>query len=545
FKYNLPLEKGIDEQGRMTELAGPYQGMEVKAARKKVIEDLQHAGLVIKQLPQEQNVGVCWRCHSVIEFLQVENWFIRILDFKEQVLRKADEIRWFPEFMKVRLRDWVESLSWDWVISRQRYFATPIPVWECKECKHVVPAKEEDCYVDPTTQAPPVAACPKCGGELVGCPDVFDTWMDSSISPLYNTFWGRDEEKFKRLYPMSMRPQSHDIIRTWAFYTILRELLITDEKPWDDIMIHGFIMAPDGTPMHTSLGNVIDPMPILAQYGADAVRYYASTCALGEDAAFREKDVIHGKKLATKIWNLGKLLEMNISKKPTQTGLRTPELWILSKYSRLVQEVTGYYETYAFDKVMRAVEEFAWHEFADHYVEMVKHRAREGDEGVLYTLYTVYLGILKMMAPIMPHMTEDAYLAFAEMDGSRSIHKSAWPEPILFNAEAEAKGELLKNVVAAVRTWKSERKLPLNCELELLELVGAQASLLRGSENDIAATLKAKHIIMEETTHLEERVAAIRPVKAKIGPTFKTRGKEVIDALNALTVEDAGKALRP
>jgi valyl-tRNA synthetase len=544
FKYNLPLEKGIDEQGRMTELAGKYEGMEVKEARKHVIEDLKHIGLLIKQEPQEQNVGVCWRCHSVIEFLQVEQWFVRIMDHKEAVLKKADEIKWYPEFMKVRLQDWVNSLQWDWVVSRQRYFATPIPVWECKQCKHVVPAKESDCYVDPTVDRPPVDACPKCGGELAGCPDVFDTWMDSSISPLYNTFWGRDEEKFSKLYPMSMRPQSHDIIRTWAFYTILRELLATDERPWNDIMIHGFIMAPDGTPMHTSLGNVIDPMPILQQYGADAMRYYASTCALGEDAAFRERDVIHGKKLATKMWNLGKLLEMSIKVRPEKASLRTPELWILSKYSRLVEEVTAYYEAYAFDKVMRAVEEFAWHEFADHYVEMVKHRARDGDEGVLYTLYTVYLGILKLMAPIMPHVTEDAYQYFAEMDGSKSIHRSKWPEPLFYYADAERKGELIKEVVAAVRTWKSERKLPLNTELEMLELVGAEASLLRGSERDIAATLKAKSIVLEESAHLEEIVSAIRPVKAKIGPTFKSRGKEVIDALGALGVNDASGALQ-
>jgi valyl-tRNA synthetase len=545
FKYNLPMEKGIDEQGRMTELAGKYEGMEVKEARKHIIEDLRHAGLIIRQEPQEQNVGVCWRCHHVIEFLQVEQWFIRIMAFKEQVLRKAEEIRWYPEFMKVRLQDWVNSLQWDWVVSRQRYFATPIPVWECSQCGHVVPAKESDCYVDPTVDAPPLAECPKCGGALRGCPDVFDTWMDSSISPLYNTFWGRDEEKFSRLYPMSMRPQSHDIIRTWAFYTILRELLATGERPWDDIMIHGFIMAPDGTPMHTSLGNVIDPMPILQSYGADAMRYYASTCALGEDAAFRERDVVHGKKLATKMWNLGKLLEMYIKGRPERAGLRTPDLWILSRYSRLVDEVTAYYDSYAFDKVMRAVEEFAWHEFADHYVEMVKHRAREGDEGALYALYTVYLGVLKLMAPIMPHVTEDAYQPFAPYDGAKSIHRSSWPEPVLIYGEAERRGELLKEVVAAVRTWKSERKLPLNAELEMLELVGAEASLLRGSEGDAAATLKAKSVVLEESAHLDEIVAAIRPVKAKIGPTFKARGKEVIDALASLGPEEAGRSLRP
>ncbi len=254
---DLPLESGIDQQGRMTALSGKYEGMTVKEAKKAIIEDIREAGLLVKQEEVGQSVGCCWRCHSPIEFLVVPQWFLRTMDFKEEVLKLADEVNWHPEFMKVRLRDWVNSLQWDWVISRQRFFATPIPIWECKDCNNVVPARPEDCYIDPTISKPPVDKCPKCGGELYPCQDVFDTWMDSSISALYNTFWDRDPAMFDRLYPMSMRPQSHDIIRTWAFYSLLRCYLMTGEKAWDDIMIHGFIMSPDGTPMHSSLGNVI------------------------------------------------------------------------------------------------------------------------------------------------------------------------------------------------------------------------------------------------------------------------------------------------
>ncbi|MFA5313791.1 MAG: class I tRNA ligase family protein, partial [Methanomassiliicoccales archaeon] len=453
MKYHLPLDKGLDEQGKMTELAGKYVGLPIKEARRQVIEDLRQMGLLYKQQDQQQNVGVCWRCHATIEFLQVEQWFIRTMDFKKEILELAEEINWYPEFMKVRLQDWVNSLQWDWVVSRQRYFATPIPVWECESCKHVVPAKEEDCYIDPTITAPPVPACPKCGGKLNPCPDVFDTWMDSSISPLYCTFWQRDEERFKKLFPMSVRPQSHDIIRTWAFYTMLREKLVVGQKPWENIMIHGFIMAPDGTPMHTSAGNVIDPMPILEEFGADALRYYACTCALGEDNAFREKDVVHGKKLCTKMWNLGKLVEMTVKTKPQRTKLSVTDEWILSRFSKVVETATDFMESYQFDKAMREVEEFAWKEFADHYVEMTKHRTRDPeDEGVRFTLYTVYLGIIKMLAPMLPHVTEDAYQAFAEMDGSKSIHVSKWPEPVMFSEEAEAKGELVKDVIAALRS---------------------------------------------------------------------------------------------
>jgi len=452
MKYNLPLEKGIDEQGRMTEVAGKFEGMPVKEARKAIVEDIEIADQLIRREELEQNVSICWRCHEPIEYLQVPQWFVKILDYKDAVLRRAEEIEWYPEFMKVRLQDWVNSLEWDWVVSRQRYFATPIPVWECEDCGEVVPAKEEDCYIDPTVDDPPVESCPKCGGALKGCEDVFDTWMDSSISPLFNTFWERDMDKHRKLFPMSLRPQSHDIIRTWAFYTILREHLAVDEKPWDHIMIHGFIMAPDGTPMHSSLGNVIDPIPILEEYGADALRYYASTCSLGEDNAFREKDVKHGRKLLTKLWNIGRFIGNVVKERPERKDLRLPDLWILSRYSRMVDAVTEHYDNYAFDKAMRELEGFAWHELADHYLEMIKYRTRTDDEGVRYTLFTTFLGIIKMMSPVLPHVTEEIYQEFfRELDGSKSVHVSEWPSADLFDENEEIRGEFLRDVISGIR----------------------------------------------------------------------------------------------
>ncbi|MDR0791153.1 MAG: valine--tRNA ligase, partial [Methanomassiliicoccaceae archaeon] len=406
MKYKLEMEKGIDELGKMTELAGKYKGMSVKDARAAAIEDLRTNGLLVKQENSPQNVSICWRCHTPVEFLQVPQWFLKTLDFKEQVLKRAEEMNWYPEFMKIRLQDWVNSLEWDWVLSRQRIFATPVPIWECEKCGKAVIAKEEQCYVDPTEDAPPVDRC-ECGGELIGCTDVFDTWMDSSGSPLYNTFWERDGKMFKKMFPMSMRPQSHDIIRTWAFYTMLRSEQITSSVPWRDVMIHGFIMSPDGTPMHSSIGNVINPIPIIEEYGADALRYYACTCSMGIDHAFREKDVIRGRRLCNKVFNMGKFVGPRFDSKPKKPSkLRTSDKWILSKYSDVVNSVTQYFESYQFDKAMRDAENFIWHELADHYIEMVKSRK---DDAVRYTLYTVLLGCMKMIAPFMPHITEDVY----------------------------------------------------------------------------------------------------------------------------------------
>lgn len=543
MKYHLPMEKGIDETGKMTALSGKYEGMPVADAREASIKDLRDLGLLEKQIDNPQQVSICWRCKTPIEYLQVPQWFLKTLDFREQVLKRADEIKWFPEFMKVRLQDWVNSLEWDWVLSRQRIFATPIPVWECEDCGNAICAEKEQLYCDPVEDAPPVEKCPKCGGKLIGCTDVFDTWMDSSGSALYNTYWHRDEGMFKKLFPMSLRPQSHDIIRTWAFYSILRSEQIAESIPWKEIMINGFIMAPDGTPMHSSVGNVIDPVPILEKYGADALRYYAATCSLGIDHAFREPDVVRGRKLCNKIFNLGQFVTRFFDAKPDKTpeSLRVSDRWILSRYSETVKETTEWFETYQFDKALKAVEGFIWHEFADHYVEMAKGR---DDEAVKYTLYEVFYGSLKLMAPIMPHVTEDLYQTiFKQFEDVSSIHLTSWPEPVLFDKDAEDTGDVLKDVVAAVRAWKSEKKMPLNAEISLIELIGPGSSILESARADISETTKASEIKIAESAELTEEVIGVKPVHSKLGPAFKAAAKTIVAAISKMEPSDIAKQI--
>ena len=542
MKYHLEMEKGIDEFGKMTELAGKYAGMPVLEAREAAIADLKEQGILIKQEDNPQNVSICWRCHSPVEFLQVPQWFLKTTSLKEQVLKRADEINWYPEFMKIRLQDWTNSLAWDWVLSRQRVFATPVPVWECEKCGHAVCATEEMCYCDPTEDAPPVDKCPECGGKLIGCTDVFDTWMDSSGSALYNTFWERDPELHKKLFPMSMRPQSHDIIRTWAFYTILRSEQIEHCRPWNDIMIHGFIMAPDGTPMHSSIGNVIDPIPIIENYGADALRYYAATCSLGIDHAFREKDVIRGKKLSIKVFNIGQFVGRYFDSVPkTCDSLRIADKWIISKFSKTVKAVTESFDVYQFDKAMKEVESFIWHDFADNYVEMVKARK---DDAAKYTLYNVFLGAIKMLAPFQPHITEDIYQEhFRAIDGCKSVHLTSWPEPMFVDEGAEAIGEVLKDVLAAIRAWKSENKVPLNGDLEMIEFVGAEAKVLEACKADISETTKAKEVRIAPEAKLDEQTVAIKPVHAKLGPTFKGQAKAIVSAVSSMPLEEVAKQL--
>lgn len=536
FKYKLPLEMSIDEEGKMTALCGKYKGMKIEDARKAVIEDMTKNGLFIKQEPLAQNVGVCWRCKTPVEFINAKQWFLKTIPFKQMVLDTSNAMRWHPEFMKIRLEDWVNSLEWDWVISRQRYFATPIPLWECEQCEEVVLARPEDCYVDPTIDKPPVDKCQKCGGRLKGCEDVFDTWMDSSISPLYNTFWKRDEKKFKKLYPMSLRPQAHDIIRTWAFYTILRCMLLTDEKPFENIMMGGFILSEDGTPMHASLGNVIDPLEVINEYGTDAFRCYAASCALGEDNPFRRKDVVRGTKLLRKLWNvqqfIGNIIKEGKPVKPKK--IQDIDKWILTKYSKLVKKCTEQMEVFDYSQAMKEIEYFLWHELADHYVEMIKGSFynKENVDSIRYTLYTIGLGILKLFAPFFPHITEEIYWdLYKEYEDDKSIHVSPWPEPILVDEEKEKAGESVKVYIAQVRAWKSEQGIALNAPIQATTTYAPKETItkLKTGESVILSTLKypENHKFIAGKPEIQETITAVEPVFSKLGPTFRTDSNKI------------------
>jgi len=475
------------------------------------------------------------------------------VDFKEIVLKQSDAMNWFPEFMKIRLEDWVNSLEWDWVISRQRYFATPIPLWECKKCGEVVLARIEDCYVDPTIDKPPIAKCPKCGGSLKGCEDVFDTWMDSSISPLYNTFWQRDDKKFKELYPMSLRPQAHDIIRTWMFYTILRCTLITDEKPFENIMMGGFILSEDGTPMHASLGNVIDPLKIIDEYSTDAFRCYAASCALGEDNPFRKKDIIQGTRLLRKLWNIQKFISTAIGDtKPKDIRLEeygdidVNDISILSKYNKLVKKCTKLMDKFEYSRAMKEIEYFLWYEFAAHYIELDKSAIYKKDdiEGRLHTLYHVGLGILKLFAPFLPHITEEIYQKqYKQFEQDESIHISRWPKPILVGKKAEEIGKKAEEIgdevqkyIKTARAYKSGVGIPLNAPLSSSATFSTDEAIINRiapSGSKIKSTLNypPNHEFKYEP-NIQQKIIAITPVYSKVGPLFKKESKKIIKWIN-------------
>ncbi len=265
--HNLALKVAISKDGHMTSLAGLYSGLKIRDARKKIIEDLKKEGLLVAQKEIEHAVNVHERCGIEVEILQSKQWFIRYLDLRDEFLQYGAKLNWYPEFMKSRYDNWIKGLQWDWCISRQRHFGIPFPVWYCEKCDEPILAREQDLPVDPLEDKAPVGSCPKCKHTtFVPEKDVLDTWATSSLTPRLAIELYKDHPVFKKLYPMHLRPQAHDIISFWLFNTVVKSCLHYKTIPWQDVAISGWLLAPDGTKMSKSKGNTMVPQEVMEKY---------------------------------------------------------------------------------------------------------------------------------------------------------------------------------------------------------------------------------------------------------------------------------------
>ncbi|MFP4116296.1 MAG: valine--tRNA ligase [Candidatus Aenigmatarchaeota archaeon] len=479
-EHDLPLKISIDEEGRMNERAGKYEGLKVKEAQERIIEDLKEKGILFKQEDLQQTVGVCWRCETPIEFIPAKQWFVNVLDHKDKLLEQGEKVNWNPGYYQNRYEDWVKNLKWDWCISRQRYYGVPFPVWYCEDCGSIVVAEEEDLPVDPRKETADYT-CGECGSEnLRPEKDVMDTWMTSSMTPQITTKWTKDEEFFEEMFPMSLRPQAHDIIRTWAFYTILKAHLHHGSIPWKDVMISGYVYAEEGVAMSASKGTGVSPQDIIEEEGADCLRYWVASATTGEDLIYEEKEVTRGKKILTKLWNASRFVEMHLDDYENEEAeLEDIDKWLLTELSEVLEECKEHYRSYDASKVRRKMEDFFLSVFCDNYLEMVKHRlynleeyGEESKQAALRTLYQGLLAVLKVFMPIIPHITEEIYQSlFREKEGVKSINLAKWPriEEDLLDEEAREVGELAKDVIEEIRRWKSDEGIPLNREVALVQ----------------------------------------------------------------------------
>jgi valyl-tRNA synthetase len=519
YKYNLPLKIIIGRDGKMTEAAGEWAGLNVEEARRRIIELLVAQGVVLGRQSVMQSVRVHERDDTPVEYIVTKQWFVRVLEFKKELLEAGDQVIWHPAHMESRYREWVENLGWDWDISRQRYFGVPIPVWYCDACGKILLPTEEQLPVDPTEQQPLVAC--DCGStSFTPEEDVMDTWATSSMSPQIVGHWLTDKQLYEKVFPMNLRPQAHEIIRTWAFYTIVKSHHHFGILPWKDIAISGWVVeGKGGGKISKSRGSSLSPMEMIAKYSADAVRYWAASTGLGKDTTINEEKIAMGHKLVTKMWNVAKFSQRFLQsyQPPAELPDFTPtDCWVLSRTQRLIQGVTELFRNYDYAAAKNETESFFWRELADNYLEMSKERlydeTNEMREGARYTLYHVLLTVLKLFAPILPYITETLYQAlFVPSEGSGSIHISSWPivNESLLNVTADAAGEILIEIATAVRRYKSESNISLGTELERLQLATNDASvarMLQEARADIMSVTRARHLAVKESldTDMEE-----------------------------------------
>ncbi|WNY27170.1 valine--tRNA ligase [Methanolapillus ohkumae] len=536
--HNLKITKAIDRNGKMTDAAGRYAGMTILDCKKKIIEDLKSENYLYDQKELDQNVGLCWRCKTPIEILSEPQWFVQVKP--QEILSAADKIDWIPEYMKVRLENWTGTMEWDWCISRQRIFATPIPVWYCQKCGKIMIAEESWLPIDPT-QKPPQKAC-SCGSEeFFGETDVLDTWMDSSLTALHVSGW--DSDKKLRL-PTQIRPQGHDIIRTWAFYTILRSIALEEKIPWESIMINGMVLGPDGHKMSKSLGNVISPEDVLVEHSADAFRQWAALGgSVGSDVMFRWKDVVSASRLIQKIWNIYRFSLMNldtfseVDQKAYDTKkLRLIDLWLLSKLNRLIADATDMMENARFDEAFKSIRVFAWEILADNYLELVKGRLygsdADGKNAARYTLYSAILTISKLLAPFTPFLAEEMYSRI----GMGSVHEQSWPvaDNRFLSEEAEKAGDIPKNITGEIRSYKSDRKMALNAPLKKIEIYNVQIDTA-----DISGAVTSPVELMTGELSCDMIPVEVKPNQGFIGPTYREKAGAVSAAIKALSPKEA------
>lgn len=508
YKHELSLIEAIGPDGRLTEAAGDFAGLSVLAARRQIIQALDETEFILDRHAIAQSVRVHERCDTATEYVVTQQWFIKVLDFKDQLLAAGEQIAWHPSHMKARYRAWIENLHWDWCISRQRYFGIPFPLWYCDECGEIITVDEDQLPLDPSSRNP-TRPC-GCGSRsFTPEKDVMDTWATSSLTPQIVGKWLEDKELYRQVFPISLRPQAHEIIRTWAFYTIVKSHHHFDALPWQEIAISGWGLSPTGAGKISKSrgGGPMPPLEMIEKYSADAVRYWAACTGFGKDSIISEEKIQVGARLVTKLWNVARFSQRFLAdySPPTLSPPLSPaDRWILSRLQRLTKGVTQLFHNYEFASAKNETESFFWRELADNYLEMSKQRLydedHDGRDGARYTLYHALLTVVKLFAPFLPHVTERIYQElFAPMEGEGSIHSASWPlanEASLDDA-AELAGNALMEIATAVRRYKSEQNLSLGTELGRLQVEvhePALADLLQEAAADISSITRAKQV---------------------------------------------------
>ncbi len=511
-KYKLPLNEIIDREGKVKKAIAYIGGLKLASARKKILEELELRGFLFKQEALKHQLACHERCDFPVEFISSEQWYIKIMDQKKELWQAGEEINWHPVYMKHRYQQWVANLQWDWCISRQRFFGVPFPVWYCKECGQVLLADQKQLPVNPLEDKP-LQPC-RCGSTAFTAEsDVMDTWATSSLTPLINAGWQGGKELLNPLLPMNLRPQAHDIIRTWTFYTIVKILYHFKELPWQDIMISGFVLAGKKQKLSKSKGNTgKTPQELISKYSADVIRLWAGSANLGADIFFSEAGIRDNQKLPIKLWNAARFSLQHLQGLScfAPIDFACIDRWIIQRTQQSQQKVTAYLERFEISQAREELAHLFWSDFCDNYLEIIKERlyqpevrGKEARLSAQQTLYIVLLNILKMYAVFIPHLTEEIYQDYyRSREGIRSIHLLPWgfaPESSVEEGINEVGVDFIK-LLGQIRKFKTERGLSLGQELRkiLIDYPENNYHIFARTLADLKAVSRTKMIEMKK-----------------------------------------------
>jgi valyl-tRNA synthetase len=466
-RHGLPAIKVIDEAGLMTDEAGKYRGMERFGCREKIVKDLKSDGLLERKERYHVPVGHCYRCRTVVEPLISKQWFVAVQSLAEPAMAAVRDgrIRLTPPTWERSFFDWMTNIR-DWCISRQIWWGHRIPAWTCRGCGQVLVLRED-----------PVA-CPHCGStDLAQETDVLDTWFSSALWPFSTLGWPDATPELKLFYPTSVLVTAFDILFFWVARMMMMGLHFMEEVPFREVYIHALVRDPEGQKMSKSKGNVIDPLELMERYGTDAFRFsLAAFAAMGRDVRLSEERIAGYRNFANKIWNASRFTLMNLADydpgRPDERDLTVVEAWILSRLQQVIRDTAAHLDAYDFDQAAHVLYQFAWHEFCDWYLELIKPRlAPATDPADRHHTQAILLRVLgdllRLLHPFMPFITEEVWHKLPGAAGSIMIAPYPQAAPGLENPAAEAEMGLVMDTITAVRNLRGEMNVPPASQVEV------------------------------------------------------------------------------
>lgn len=513
LRHNLPVINVMTDDGHMTDDCGKYAGMDIYECRKQIVKDLEEGGYLIKIEPMKHNVGSCYRCHTVVEPRVSKQWFVRMEPLAKPAVEvvRNKEIKLIPERMEKIYYNWMENIK-DWCISRQLWWGHRIPAWYCADCGETIVAKGEP------------ATCPKCGGaHLHQDEDTLDTWFSSALWPFSTLGWPDETPELKHYYPTSTLVTGYDIIFFWVARMIFSALEYTGKAPFNTVLFHGLVRDAQGRKMSKSLGNGIDPLEIIAQYGADALRFALSTGnSPGNDMRFSDEKVESSRNFANKIWNAARFVLMNLPENEPAPHLpdvlETEDKWVLSKYNTLVKSVTDNLDKFELGVAVQKLYDFIWDILCDWYIELVKVRLREEGEtaaNARAVLVYVMSNTLKLLHPFMPFITEEIWQTLPHE--GESIMISAWPEydPALDFSADEAEMERVMEAIRAIRNRRAQMNVPPSKKAKVIVETAYQDTFANGAKY-IERLASASEVEVTAQVDAPEGAVSIVTADAKI-----------------------------